>query len=162
MTRARLVWPFVTALLFAACGSSTSTAPSGTTPATLILDAAPNPATSDVCSGCGSGSTDREVQTALTIRETAGVGVGIDAIDMTLRDQATNGVIASGTFDAAAVTQLAGTSRIPARGTLIVRCSVHYPAAQAGAAASFMLTVRATDERGNRLSPNTLVTVPRT
>src|SRR5256885_13505567 len=117
-----------------ACGSSGPTAPTDTSSAAVTLSASPNPATSSVCSGCGAGSTDREVQTTLTVQETAGGALTITGVDMTLRDQATTGVIASGTFDGSALVQLSGTSKVVARGTLTIRCSVHYPAAQVGRA----------------------------
>ena len=151
-----IMLPFVIA-----CGSS-GAAPSSPTAAVLTLRANPNPASSAVCTDCGPGSTDREVQTTLTLQETAGVALTANGIDMALRNSTTNAVIASGTFDSTAVTQLAGTARIGAGSSLSVRCSVHYPAAQAGAAGSFTLTVRATDDRGNQLTQSATVAVPST
>ena len=81
----------------------------------------------------------------------------VTAIEMTLRDTASGTVITSGSFDAAAVTQLAGSSRVPAGGTLRVTCGVHYPAGQAGRAATLTYVVRVTDERGNQIAQTVAV-----
>jgi hypothetical protein len=144
-------WVGVAVIVMAAgCGNTTG-------PTSAVVTVAASPPQSAVCTGCGAGSTDREVTATLTIQETAGVAATVTAIEVSLRDQ-TNAVIASGTFDGAAVTQLAGSNRVPARGTLGVRVGVHYGAGQAGRAGMMSYTVRVSDERGNQLSQ--VVTAP--
>ena len=135
-----------------ACGSP----PTGPSSAAITVTAAPSQVTGALCAGCGAGSTDREVEATLTIRETAGLAGGVTTIEMSLRDTAGT-LIASGAFDAGAVAVLAGSSRVPAGGTLTVRCGVHYPAAQAGRSATLTFLVRVTDDRGNQLSQTVTV-----
>ena len=138
----------------AACGGDPPTAPS------IAITVSANPAqiSGALCTGCGAGSTDREALTTLQIQETAGAAGTVTSIEMSLREQGANAVIASGSFDSAAVAQLAGSSRVPARGALNVRCGVHYPAAQAGRSAILTYTVRVTDDRGNQASQTVAVT----
>lgn len=149
----------VTATL-AACGSGSPPGP--TTSASVVVAAAPSPITGALCTGCGAGSTDREAATTLTVQETAGVAATVTAIEMTLREQGTNAVMASGSFEGAAVSQLAGSNRVAARGTLSLRCGVHYAAAQAGKAAILTYVVRLVDERGNQIAQTLAVTVTST
>jgi len=141
----------VLAAAFVACGGGSPSAP---TVASAVLSVSANPSqiAAVPCSGCGAGSTDREAATTVTVTETAGLGAAVTAIEMTLRETGTNAVLASGAFDAAAVTQLAGSNRVPARGTLSVRCGVHYADNLAGRTGVLTYVVRATDDRGNQLS----------
>jgi len=145
------------AIVTAAAGCGSSGTPTGPSSASVTVTANPSQVTGAPCTGCGAASTDREVLTTLSIQETAGVGGNVTAIEMTLRETATGAVITSGSFDAGAVTQLAGSSRVPAHGTLSVRCGVHYPAAQAGRAAALTYVIRVTDDRGNQLSQTVTV-----
>ena len=140
-----------TSVAIVACGSGSPASPTPSS-AAITLSASPSPISGGLCAGCGAGSTDRESLTTLTIQDTAGVGAVVTSIEMTLREQSTNVVMTSGSFDAAAVTQLAGSNRIPARGALNVRCGVHYPAAEGGKAAVLTYVVRVTDDRGNQVS----------
>ena len=133
-----------------ACGSPAG--PGGGSAAAIAVTATPATIAGAPCAGCGAGSTDREAVTTLSIQETAGVAATVTAIEMTLREQGTNAVIASGSFDSAAVAQLAGSNRIAARGALNVRCGVHYAADQAGKSAVLTYVVRVTDEKGNQVS----------
>lgn len=139
----------------AACGGTPGPSP------VIAVTVTANPAqvAGVPCAGCGAGSTDREAETTLVIRETGGASGTVTQIEISLREQGTNAVLASGAFDAAAVTQLAGSNRVPARGTLSVRCGVHYPAEHAGKPAILTYTVRVTDERGNAASSIVTVTV---
>jgi hypothetical protein len=134
----------------AACGSGS---PSSPTPV-IVITVTANPAqiTGAPCTGCGAGSTDREAATTLQIQETAGVAGTVTLIDMSLREQGTNVVIAAGSFESGGITQLAGSNRVPARGSLSVRCGVHYPAGQAGKSAILTYTVRVSDGGGNQVS----------
>jgi len=143
------------AAALAACGSDTGNPNSPS----MAITVSANPAqiTGAACTGCGAGSTDREALTTLQIQETAGVAGTVAAIDMSLREQGTNAVIGAGSFDAAAIAQLAGSNRVPARGTLNVRCGVHYPAGQAGKSAILTYTVRVTDDRGNQVTQTVAV-----
>lgn len=152
-------WVMAVALAigFAGCGSGAPPAP-GAVSAVIIVTASPSPIAGAPCTGCGAGSTDRESATTLTIQETAGVAATVLAIEMTLREQGTNAIIASGSFDGAAVTQLAGSNRVAARGTLNVRCGVHYAAGQGGKAAVLTYVVRVTDEKGNQVAQTLAVT----
>lgn len=136
----------------AACGSGTPEGPTVTV-AVFTVSANPSQVAGIVCTRCGAGSTDRESVTTLTIQEIAGVAGVVTLIDMTLREAGTNAVIAAGSFDGAAVTQLAGTNRIAARGSLNVQqVGVHYAADQGGKSAVLTYIVRFTDDRGNQTS----------
>ena len=150
----------VTALLstaaIIACGSGSPSSPSPPS-AAITVSASPSPIAGGPCTGCGAGSTDREALTTLAIQETGGVGGAVTLIDMSLREQGTNVVIGAGSFDGAAVTQLAGSNRLTARGTLNVRCGVHYAGAQAGKAAMLTYVIRVTDDRGNQVSQSIAV-----
>lgn len=144
------------------CGGGTSGGP--TTPtATLAfsLTAATGSIAGALCTGCGAGSTEREAKTTITIRETGGAAGTVTSIAMVLRDSA-NAVIAQGEFDGAAVTSLAGSNRVAANGSLNVLCGVHYPATQQGKAGTLTYTVRVTDDRGNVVSHDLVVTVSAT
>src|SRR4051812_11606296 len=99
-------------------GGGASTTPTPAT-AAISVTANPNPIVGQVCTGCGAQTTDREAVTQLTVQETGGVSATVVTIAMTLRENGTNAVIASGEFDTAAVTQLAGASRIAANGSLV-------------------------------------------
>src|SRR5262249_3996306 len=148
-------------LALAACSKPSPSSP--TTSAALDVTANPNPIASRVCTGCGAGSIDREAVAQLTIRETAGVAATVTARAGALPDNAGGAIIASGEFDEAGVTALAGASRLPAQGTLVARdVGVHYAAAQAGRAATLTFTVRIRDDRGNTLSRDLAVPVPST
>lgn len=114
----------------------------------FTLSASPNSITGAPCGGCGAGSTDRESQTTITIRETGGAAGNVTAMAMTLRENGTNVVITQGEFDAAGITQMVGTTQLPASGTLNVPCMIHYPLAQQGKAATLTCTVRVRDSRG--------------
>jgi hypothetical protein len=148
-----------TLILIAAMVGCGSPSPASPTPASaaIAVSASPSPIVGGLCGGCGAGSTEREALTTLAIQETAGVAGAVTLIDMTLREQGTNVVIASGSFDGGGVTQLAGTNRLPARGALNVRCGVHYPPAQAGKAAVLTYVIRVTDDRGNQVSQSIAV-----
>jgi hypothetical protein len=140
-------WAAVTILAGGtACGGS----PPGPSPTLdFTLSASPNPITGTACAGCGSGSTDRESATTLTIRETGGVAGTVTAIGMVLRETGSNATIAQGEFNSAAIVQLAGSNRVAANGAIAVPCGVHYPAAQQGRSGTLTFTVRVIDERGN-------------
>jgi hypothetical protein len=141
----------------AACGSGSPAGP-GASSAVIAVTATPSPITGAPCTGCGAGSTDREAATTLAIQETAGVAATVTAIEMTLREQGTNAVIASGSFESAAIGQLAGSNRVAGRGTLTVHCGVHYPVGQGGKAAVLTYVVRVTDDKGNQVAQTLAVT----
>jgi hypothetical protein len=155
------VWLVVAvALAVGGCRSRTSPTPAGPSIAVIQLSATPSPITAGPCGGCGAGSTDREAVTALTIQETAGVGGGVTSIAMTLKDNSTGAVIASGQFDSTGVAALAGSSRLAASGSLVARnVGVHYAASNAGKTATLTYTVNVTDDRGNQISRDLAVAV---
>ena len=78
------------------------------------------------------------------------------------RESGTNAVIAQGQFDAGAIAQIAGSSRLAARGTLNVLCGVHYGAVNGGKVATLTLTIRATDDRGSTVTQEIVVPVTST
>jgi hypothetical protein len=143
------------------CGSGSPSGPGGgATQASITLTANPTPIAGVECRRCGAQSTDREAVTALTIQETAGVGGTVASIAMVLRETGTNALIASGEFDTAAVVSLAGSSRVPPSGSLVVMSiGVHYPRDQGGRSATLTYTVRITDDRGNPVSRDLSVPV---
>lgn len=149
-------------VMLAACGGSSAAPSSGS--AALTLAASPNPIAGAGCQGCGAQSTDREAVTTLTIQETGGVGGTVTGVDVALRETSTNILIGtSGTFDSAGVATLAGSSRLPANGTLVVRSvGAHYARELAGKAATLTLTVHVTDDRGNQVSRDLAVPVSAT
>lgn len=155
---------FLGVLVASGCGGSSPSGPTvGPRQAAITLTASPNPIVGGPCGGCGAGSADREALTGLTIRETAGVGGTVVAIAMSLRDAGTAALIASGEFDAAAVGTLAGSSRIPAGGGLVVpSVGVHYPRDQRGRSGTLTFTVRMTDDRGNEVLQELAVPVSAT
>ena len=82
------------------------------------------------------------------------------SVAMVLRETGTNALIASGEFDTAAVVSIAGSSRVPASGSLVVTSvGVHYPREQGGRSATLTFTVRITDDRGNTVSRDLSVPV---
>ena len=159
MTRVELVWT-VLALMSVACGSSGSASAPSPGSAAISVSASPGTIAGAACAGCGAQSTDREAVTQLTIQETGGVAGSVSGIDMTLRETGTNAVIASGSFDSAAVGALAGSSRVAANGSLTVRSvGVHYAREQSGKAATLTFTVRFRDDLGNNVSRDLAVPV---
>ncbi len=148
--------------MLTACGGSTAAPSTGS--AAFTLTAAPNPITGASCQGCGAQSTDREAVTNLTIQETGGVGGTVTGIDVALREAGTTTLIGtSGTFDSAAVASLAGSSRLAANGTLVVRSvGTHYARELAGKSATLTLTVHVADDRGNQVSRDLAVPVSAT
>jgi hypothetical protein len=142
-----------------ACGNS----PGGPDPVlAFTLTATPSPIVGAACTGCGAGSTDRESRTTIAIRETGGATGNVTAMAMTLRENGTNAVIAQGEFDAAGITQMVGTTQLPAAGTLNVPCMIHYPLAQQGKVATLTCTVRVRDSRGATVTNEIAVPVSAT
>jgi len=119
----------------------------------LAVSANPNPITGGPCGGCGPGSTDREAATDLTIQETAGVGGTVTSIAMELRENGTNTLLASGTFDGDAVKFFAGTNRLQGNGSLVAHSiGVHYAQSLGGRSAALTYTVSVTDDLGNHVT----------
>jgi hypothetical protein len=136
-----------------------------TTPSPIVaiqVTASPSQVSGAVCTGCGAGSTDREVATAIAIQETGGAPATVVSIEMSLTDSGTNAVIASGTFDTAAVQQLADSARLPGNGRLSVPISMHYAADLGGRAGSWRVTVTVRDDRGNDTSGTLTIPVTST
>lgn len=147
-----------------ACGGSSSPVAPATSAATLAFSVSASPAAiaGALCGGCGAGSTDRELQTTITIRETGGAAGSVTSIAMVLRDNANAIIRQGGEFDGAAVTSLAGTNRVAANGTLNVLCGVHYPADLQGKSGTLTYTIRVTDDHGTVVSHDLVVTVTAT
>jgi len=141
------------ALIAALAGCGSSGGSNGPTPTIAIaVTATPSPINGTLCAGCGAGSTDREATTTLAIRETAGAAGTVTQIEMTLRENGTNAVIASGSFESGGIAQLAGSNRLQPRGTLNVPCGVHYAAGQGGKSAVLTYIVHVTDDRGTQIT----------
>jgi hypothetical protein len=84
--------------------------------------------------------------------ESGGIGARVQSLGMRLHDAA-GATVAEGSFDTAAVTQLAGTARLPADGRLDVpSVGPHYDAAKGGRALTLTYTVTVLDDNGHTLS----------
>jgi hypothetical protein len=151
----------VVALTGAACGSSGSSSAPSPGSAAISVTATPSTIAGRVCAGCGAQSTDREAVTQLTIQETGGVAATVTAIGVALRENGTNAPIGGGgEFDSAAIVSFAGTSRLGAGGSLVIRdIGVHYPSQQAGKAGTLTFSVRIRDDSGNTVSRDLAVAV---
>jgi hypothetical protein len=136
------------AVVAPAC-SDKPTNPSATTAAITVR--APAQAAVRLCVPCGNG--DLEVVADLTVEETAGVAGAITTITVLLRT-GTVVLAGPGQYDAAVVTTLAGTNRIGARGSLVIRnVAMHFPSAvraQLPAVYSFNVVFR--DDNGNTVT----------
>jgi hypothetical protein len=153
----RIVLLLTTLAAATACGSTPGPTP---TPAVIDVTASPASIAGTTCTGCGAGSTERQAVTTLTIRETAGTGGTITSIAMTLRETGANTVVAQGEFDQSAVTQIAGSARLPGAGSLTApNVGPHYPPSFAGRAGTLTFTVRMRDDRGNDLTRDVTVAV---
>jgi VCBS repeat-containing protein len=127
----------------------------------LTVSASPSPIAGDLCgSHCGTLPGEREALTALTIREAAGVGVNLTGGSQELRDNGTGAVIAMSTFVPSDFVRDAGTARVAASGQLVYHAGAHYPAAHAGAAATFTFVIQGTDDNGHAVTVT--LTVPTT
>ena len=121
--------------------------------AALTLSASPNPINGGPCAGCGGGSTDRETVTNLSIHDTGGVGGAITSIAMELRENGTNALLASGSFNGDSVAFFTGTTRLQANATLIAQgIGVHYAQSVGGRPAVLTFTVFVTDDLGNHVT----------
>jgi hypothetical protein len=119
----------------------------------IALSANPNPITGGPCGGCGQGSTDREAATDLTMQETAGVGGTVTSIALELRENGTNTLLASGSFDGDAVKFFAGTNRLQGNNSLVAHSvGVHYAQNLGGRSATLTYTVSVTDDLGNHVT----------
>lgn len=119
----------------------------------ILLSANPNPITGGPCGGCGQGSTDREATTDLTMQETAGVGGTVTSIAMELRENGTNALLASGSFDGDAVKFFAGTNRLQGNASLVAHnIGVHYAQNLGGRSAALTYTVSLIDDLGNQVT----------
>ncbi|HET9371456.1 MAG TPA: hypothetical protein VFO19_14450 [Vicinamibacterales bacterium] len=153
----RIVPLLITLAAVVACGSTPG--PSST-PAVIEVIANPAAVAGTTCTGCGAGGDERQAVTTLTIRETAGTGGTIAAIVMTLRETGTDAIVAQGEFDQTAVTQIAGSARVPGSGSRTVpNVGPHYPATFAGRAGTLTFTVRLRDDLGNDIARDVSVPV---
>lgn len=137
----------------------------GTEPSPIVaiqVTASPGQVSGAVCTGCGTGSTDREVVTTIAIQETGGAPATVVSVEMSLTESGTNSVMASGTFNTTAVQQLAGSTRVAGNGRLHVPISLHYASELGGRAASWRVTVTVRDDRGNETSATLTIPVTST
>ena len=138
-------------------GGSSPSAPPPT--AVMTVAAEPNPALGGPCQNCGSVPNQREVVTRLTVREIAGVGVNLVAIDLRLQLDSGEVLVNAG-FDAGGIVFFAGTARLAANGQLVLpNIGVHYPENRAGLAGSLTYGVRGTDDNGHPVSVSVSVRV---
>jgi hypothetical protein len=161
-----LVVAIVTALAGAACSGGSSsippTAPGGASgpPAVLALSVAPTPIVEDPTCSCGGLPNRVSAIGRLSVRETAGVGVRIDGLRATLRNDATGATTFTNDFTAADVAGHAnGVNRVAANGALVViDVGGHYDRGLRGAA-TMTIEVRGTDDRGNIVTATLAVPV---
>ena len=149
------------ALAAAACGGGGGGGPTapGPTAAAVAVQASPASWMAGPCppAHCGSLMGELEATGALTVSESAGVGGDVTTIEIELRD-AGGTLLGTPSYDAVAVAQLAGTTRVAALGSLTIpSLGVHFP--PAGRPASLRLTVRVRDDRGNQVSASVTVAV---
>jgi hypothetical protein len=127
--------------------------------AALDLALTPDPIQEAPCpaSHCGTLTGQLEAAGSLRIQEIGGASAEITALEMTL--VASGATVASGTFDAQAITSEAGTNRVAANGQLTVPVSVHFDQVSGGRAGTFMVVVSATGAGGHTLSKSASVPV---
>jgi hypothetical protein len=145
------------ALALCACGAGPAS-PSRTAALTLAIVPDPVPEAPCPTSACGDAVDQLFAVGALRLSETNGVGGRVDSISMT--QTSASRVVASGTFDAAAVAALAGSNRFTPNGRLEVPgIGVHYDRSLGSVEATLSVTVRATDDAGHSLSATAAVAV---
>jgi hypothetical protein len=94
------------------------------------------------------------LDSTLTLRETAGVGVRLDKLEMVARESLTSAVVGELHFTGAEIAARAGTQRIEARGSLAVRPIVEgwaFPSNLPKPTLNVDVTVEGTDDRGNAI-----------
>ena len=150
------VGALATAVLVAGCGGGS---PGSPTAAAIVATLAPDTVPPRPCGQCPSLPGELEVAATLTLRETVGLGATVDTVAVTLRSDGGETVV-QGQFDAAAVSQLAGTNRLAASGTLRIPVSAHFAPAPSRLPGTFTVTITARDDRGNRLTASAMARVP--
>lgn len=154
LTRAASLAALISAV---ACGSGS---PGGATSSAVVsVSLAPDPVSAAPCppSHCGSLLGEMEVTGRLTLRETAGVAASAQSVAMELRFA--SGTVSRGSWDGAAITQLAGTTRIGAGAALGIPVAMHFTPAPGLLPATWVVTATVQDDRGNRLTPSVTVAV---
>jgi hypothetical protein len=87
------------------------------------------------------------------MQETGGVGGTVTSIAMELRENGTNALLASGSFDGDAVKFFAGTNRLQGNSSLVAHSiGVHYAQNLGGRSATLTYTVSVTDDLGNHVT----------
>ncbi|HET9156945.1 MAG TPA: hypothetical protein VFN91_09785 [Myxococcaceae bacterium] len=133
------------------CGSSDV----GIATGALASSLSPDPIVEATCppADCGALAGQLQASASLTVRETAGVGVNLDSVSMTLQSKSGGTLIASGVWTGPALVQQAGGSaRVAAMGSRNVSVSLHYDQSAGGHPATFSVTVSGTDDRGHAVS----------
>jgi hypothetical protein len=116
------------------------------------MSVAPNPVTGHPCTGCGGLAGEKEVVTAITARENAGVGANAYQLSVELRLDGGE-VLLSGAFDAAGIALYGGTTRLPASGELnFPQVPAHYPGARAGLSGELIYVLQLVDDNGHQVS----------
>jgi hypothetical protein len=142
----------------ACSGGNSSTAPTPTQANNITLTLSPTPAALTVCSptpcrSINGGLLYWRVQGAMTIQETAGVGVNIASITET----SFNPPFRSMALTSADVTRRSGTNRVAACGMLVVPVDLLYGLVDNPGASRqhvFVFVVQFTDDRGNQRTGN--------
>jgi hypothetical protein len=122
--------------------------------AALAIEVSPEPLR--ILWACPAGQTFcfGSLDSTLTLRETAGVGLRLDKLDMVARESLTSAVVGELHFTGADIAARAGTQRIEARGALAVRPIVEgwaYPANLPKPTVNVDVSVEGTDDRGNAI-----------
>jgi hypothetical protein len=142
---------------------ASATAPSAAgPPATLSITVAPNPIVEDPTCICGGLANRVSATGTVSVRETGGVAVQVEALRATLTNAATGATTFVNDFTAADVAGHAnGVSRIDAGGTLrVIDVGGHYDRSQSGEA-TLTIDVRGTDDRRNVVTATVAVPVVR-
>lgn len=96
----------------------------------------------------------------ITVSETAGVGGRLEALEVVVRDLATNQEQTRLTLDRNWIVGQAGTDRIEPRGSIAFRPVVNnYPIPYGRPNLAVVMGVRFVDDRGNVLSPSVQINV---
>ena len=136
--------------------------PRGPLPSAALTAAlSPSPIHEGPCpaSHCGALTGQDEAAGILTLGETAGVGVLITSVAMTLKVDGGGATLATGTLDDAAITAAAGSTPLPAKGQLAVPIGVHYDQSLGGQHSTLTVIVNALDENAHPLTKTATVAV---
>jgi hypothetical protein len=156
-TIARRLAAVASVALLAGCTLDSPVAPPRDPPAasaTIEIVVAPEPLRILWVCPAGQAFCFGSLDSVLTLRETAGIGVRLDKLDMVARESLTSTLVGELHFTGQEIAQRAGTQRIEARGSLAVRPVVEgwaFPSNLPKPTLNVDVTVEGTDDRGNAI-----------